>query len=58
MCCHLRGDQKHYVDGLIHPDEERLPEYPPGVRGLRLLAHRFPIRLQGRLGLFAWFTIP
>ena len=29
---------------------------PAGVCGLRLLTHRFPIRIRGRLGLFPCFT--
>ena len=36
MFLHLRGHSKYLVDGLIHPDEERLPDYPPGDRGHRL----------------------
>ena len=34
-----------------------LKEVLAGARGLRLLTHRFPTRMLGRLGLFACFTL-
>jgi hypothetical protein len=30
---------------------------PAGASGLRLLIHRFPTRIRGRLGIFACFTL-